>query len=353
MLITPNRILKVGKRILRAFSLWWSGKGPKALIVHNGTLKLFSLAFASGLWLLVNAGERDAEKTLVVPVELRNLSPQLIIVGPRLDYVDLRVSGPRTLLGRLNSKKVTLDLAGVRPGPASFRLGADRLNLPRGVKLMRISPSQINLEIARSVKRIVPVRLDLMGKSPHGYELKEIVVEPDTVEVSGPAPRVEKLEAVMTEPVDMTRVTQPITQTLNLRGPEEELVSYNLEQVRARIDVHEVVQTRELRRVKITIKNTDAAVRAVTTPLQVDVTVRGPQRLVEKLQLSDGAVFVDAGGLEPGSGPVTLPVNVIVQPGIEVVSQEPAEVTLRLLADGKKPSQSPKKTSRGKKKSGV
>jgi len=344
-----NRILKVVNRIFRAVSRRWSsGGGLKGLVFHNGTLKLFSLAFASGLWLFVNAGERDTEKTLVVPIELRSLSPQLVIVGPRTDYVDLRVSGPRTLLGRLNSKKIPLDLTGVRPGPASFRLGADRLNLPRGVKLMRISPSQIDLDIAELQRRTVPVRLDLQGKPPHGYEVKAVEVQPDAVEVSGPAPQVGKIEAVSTEPVDINRATQPIARMLELRGPKDEQVAYNIGQVRVRIEVQDVVLTRELRRVKVEIKNVPG--RAVANPVQVDVTVRGPQRLVETLQFNDGAVFVDGSGLEPGGEPVNLPVNVIVQPGIEVVSQEPAKVSLRLLADEKRQARSPKKIPENKKK---
>lgn len=344
-----NRLRKLFDRGLRAVARRWNnGKGLKGLIVHNGTLKLFSLAFASGLWLLVNAGERDTEKTLVVPIELRSLSPQLVIVGPRTDYVDLRVSGPRTLLGRLNSKKITLDLTGVRPGPASFRLGADRLNLPRGVKLTRISPSQIDMEIAELLRRTVPVRLDIQGKPPRGYEVKAVEVQPDTVEVSGPAPQVEKIEAVTTEPIDMSRATQPIARTLELRGPKEEQVSYNQEQVHARIDVQDVILTREFRRVKVAIKNVLG--RAVANPVQVDVTVRGPQRLVETLQFNDGAVFVDGSGLEPGGEPVALPVNVIVEPGVEVVSQEPTKVALRLLADEKRQARSPRRAPESKKK---
>jgi hypothetical protein len=59
-------------------------------IFHNGTLKLFSLAFALGLWLLVNAGERYTEQTLILPLELRNLSPQLVVMGHRVEEVDVR-----------------------------------------------------------------------------------------------------------------------------------------------------------------------------------------------------------------------------------------------------------------------
>jgi YbbR domain-containing protein len=313
----------------------WSRKRLRALVIHNATLKLFSLAFACGLWLLVNAGERDTEKALLVPVELRNLPPQLAVVGPRVDFVDLRVSGPRTLLGRLDSKKITLDLAGVRPGPSSFRIGTELLSLPRGVKVVRISPSHVNLEIARIVKRMVPVRLDLVGKPPYGYSLVEVEVVPDMIEVTGPAPQVTKVEAILTDPVNIAHLTQPLTQDLNLHEPEGELITYSQDQVRARIDIQEVIVTREFRRLRIEVKNTP--LRPVARTLKADVSVRGPQRLVEKLQLHDGDIFVDASGQEPGT--VLLPVNVSLPPGIDLVFQEPAEVELTLVAKNQKKRQ--------------
>src|SRR5262249_49748534 len=175
----------------------WGRKKLKTLIFRNGMLKVFSLTFACGLWLLVNAGERDTEKTLEVPIELGNLPPQHVIMGNQVDAVDLRVRGPRTLLGRFHPKKITLNLGGVRPGPASFRVSADLLKLPRGVKIERLSPSQINLEIAAIIQRTVPVRPTIVGAPPHGYMLKEVAIVPNTVQVMGPAPQVEKIETVM------------------------------------------------------------------------------------------------------------------------------------------------------------
>jgi YbbR domain-containing protein len=168
---------------------------------------------------------------------------------------------------------------------------------------------------------------------------------PSTVEVSGPAPQVEKIEAISTEVVDLSRVTQSLTQELGLREPEGDLLTYSLDRVRARIEVQEVVILREFRRVKITVKN--AAFRAVPTPVLADLAVRGPQRLVEKMRLADGEVFVDANGHGPGT--VTLPVNVFLPPGIEVVSQDPTEVELRLVAENTN-KKSPKVPIKKKKK---
>src|SRR5262249_19884861 len=209
----------------------WSRKKLRTLIGRNSTLKVFSLAFACGLWLLVNAGERDTEKTLVVPVELANLPSQLVVNGGRVDSVDLRVKGPRTLLHRFHPKKITLNLKGVRPGPASFRISADLLSLPRGVKIQRISPSQVNLEIAAIIRRKIPVRLDVMGTPPHGYIVKEVEVVPNAVEVVGPAPQIEKIDAVVTAPIDVGHFTQSQTQDLLLRGLEGDLITANVDRV--------------------------------------------------------------------------------------------------------------------------
>jgi YbbR domain-containing protein len=326
----------------------WDGKKLKALFVRNGKLKLLSLAFACGLWLLVNAGERDAEMTLLMPVELRNLPAQFVVTGPQTDFIDLRLRGPRTLLSQLKSKKIKLDLNGVRPGLSSFRVNADLLSLPRGVKVVRISPAQINLEIARVIKRTVPVRLELMGEPPHGYVVADTQVVPDRIEVTGPAPQVEKFEAVATDTMDVGRLTQSVTQDLSLRGPEGALVTYSPEQVRVQVNIQEVMITREFRRRKIEIKN--APFQAVISPPQADVTVHGPQRLVEELRLNDGEVFVDATGQNPGTA--TVPVTVLLPPGVELVSQEPTEVELRLVDDSKKKAQN-LKTAETKKKPGV
>jgi YbbR domain-containing protein len=317
-------------------------------IFHNGALKLFSLAFAFGLWLLVNAGERDTEQTMLVPVELRNLSQQFVVVGQRPEFVDVRVSGPRTLLGRLSGKKIALDLTGVRPGPSSFRVSTELLNLPRGVKLLRVTPSVISLDIARMIKRVVPVRVDLIGQPPFGYETGEIEVSPATVEVSGPAPQVEKLQVVMTEVMDINRLTQTVTKDLGLRGLDGEFVSYNSEHARVRVEIQEVITTREFRRLRVSVRN--AAFRLPQTPFFVDVWIRGPQRIVDKMRLTDGDIFVDASGQGPGE--VTLPVTVVAPPGVEVISQYPAEVDLKLLAEDEKKSPEPP-IAKKRKKSGA
>ncbi len=139
-----------------------------------------------------------------------------------------------------------------------------------------------------------------------------------------------------------------MTRELQLLGPEGDLISYNVERVRARIDVQEVLTTREFRRIRITVKNTEY--RVVPAPPLADVVVRGPQRVVDKMSLANGEVFVDASGQGPGT--VTLPVSVLLPPEVEIVAQDPNEVELNLLSESEKKSPSAPPPEK-KKKSGV
>src|SRR5512135_2697676 len=156
-------------------------------VTRNVALKLLSLLIAFCLWFFVNFGERDSEESLKVPLELRNIPAHLMITSPRVDFIDLRVSGPRTLLGRIDRNRLSfgLDLNGVRPGPAVFRVDVASLNLPRGVQAVRINPSQVTLEMERVGHKAVPVRLRLNGKPPPDLQIAETKVSPETVQVTG------------------------------------------------------------------------------------------------------------------------------------------------------------------------
>src|SRR5437867_9864468 len=107
----------------------------RGAFTRNLPLKTLSLLISFSLWFFVNFGERDTEESLKVPLELRNVPAHLLITSPRVDFIDLRVIGPRTLLGRIDRNRLSmaLDLTGVRPGPAVFRVDTESLSLPRGV----------------------------------------------------------------------------------------------------------------------------------------------------------------------------------------------------------------------------
>ncbi len=295
-------------------------------LTRNLGLKFLSLLIAFGLWSFVNFGERDTEQSLKVPLELRDIPAHLMITSPRIDFVDLRVTGPRTLLGRIDKGRLTisLDLGGVRPGPATFRVGAEALNLPRGVKVLRLNPSQVTLELERVGHKSVPVHLRLVGKPAPELQVADTKVSPETVQVSGPASDVEEVHAVNTEAIDISKAT---VGTIERELPLDALgdyISCSADRIAVQVHIDEVSVTRELKHVPIELHNAAAGFRLV--PDAVRLTLRGPKRLLNSLEPAADMVTVDAPA-DDGDEHLLKP-NVELPAGIELVTIDPAEVKL-------------------------
>jgi YbbR-like protein len=305
----------------------------RRMFTRDIALKLISLGVAFGLWAFVNASERDTEIALQVPLELRNIPAALMITSPRVDFVDLRVSGPRTLLSRIDRKRLSipLDLAGVRPGPAVFRINADSLSLPRGVKILRITPAQVTLDLERVLRRTVPVRLQLGGKLPPDLHVVDTRVSPESIQVIGPGSDVDDIKAVETAPLDLSHAEPgKLERELNI-PPVSEYVSFSAQRVAAQVQIAEIDIEREMRE-EVVVRN--ATGRAVVYPETVRVTVRGPKHVVQALELSQLQVYIDATGAAPGRYERAPTVD--APASVTVVRMEPAKVRLRLMK-GKRP----------------
>ena len=297
---------------------------------HNFLLKVFSVVFAIGLWAFVNLGARDTEKALLVPLELRNIPEQYMVTSPVADTVEMRVRGPRTLLGSIEDRRqrVILDLANVRAGTTSFKIDSEMLNLPRGVRVVRVSPVQITLEVERVVRKSLPVSAGVTDSLHAGFRIAETEIRPSTVMVTGPAREVEALKIVVTEPIKLPAAESTFEESILLVRPGD-LIRLLPERVTVRGRIEEVSASQDFKQVEIGIRNASRQTRIL--PARIDVTVRGPQRLLKGLKLSGDNVFVDVAGLAPGAHRGKI--EVALPEGLEAQELRPSEVSVRILGE--------------------
>jgi YbbR domain-containing protein len=203
---------------------------------------------------------------------------------------------------------------------------ADLLNLPRGVKVVRITPAQVTLELERVARKSVPVHLRLDGKPPAGLQVADTKVAPDTVQVSGPASDVENVQAANTEPLDIRGVGAGTFERELALAPSSEYLAFSANKVAVQVRVEDVMVTREFKQVQLTVRN--ASLPPVVRPDRLRIVVRGPKRLVDNLELGNGAAYVDAEGR--GRGNHVMKPTVDVPAGVQVVAVEPAKVRLTL-----------------------
>jgi YbbR domain-containing protein len=177
----------------------------RRLFVENVGWKLLSLGLATLLWYGL-LGETEMASAISTPVLYKNLPRDLEISNdlPERIYVKVRGSSARMTLGSLQEVAVVLDLKSVtRPGERTFSLDEDAIDLPFGVELIRVVPSQLRLKFEKSITSEVPVQARL-SPPPAGYRISSQQVTPDRVRVAGPESLVRSITAAVTDPIDLS-----------------------------------------------------------------------------------------------------------------------------------------------------
>ncbi len=308
-----------------------SAKGfPEALwrvASRNIGLRVISLIIAAGLWLFVNAGQRNAVETLDVPIDYSKLPAGLVVVNSPPSFVKIEVTGPRTLLSLLDPERlaVKLNLSGIGSGEASFKISPGMFPMPRQTTVTNVSPPEVVLDVDRIVQRDVPVHVDLQGPVGNGYEIVGSSTIPPMVMAIGPSRFVGPLRQINTLTLDVRGASADVDRRVNLESPGP-AIALGTTTVDAKVAVKEKIADREFHGLPVGVRDSDYRFRV--NPTRASVTVRGP---VLKLAEAAPNVYVDAKELTPGSHDV--PLQVSLPDGLQVVRQSPERVRLRLYRE--------------------
>jgi YbbR domain-containing protein len=294
---------------------------------HLG-LKFLAVAVAFGLWFTV-AGEETVERSLKVPLELRNRPERLELVENAPTAVDVRVRGRSGLLSQLDPGDVLamLDLSTAKVGRRYFSLSRRQVSLPFGVEVVEVSPGTIPLRFEPSLSRKVPVTVVTDGEPALGYVAGKPSVEPPTVNVSGPQSAIERLREVVTEPVSLTGARETVREPVALGAPDASITLDRAVTAMVTIPI-ETLPERTVAHVPVHLRNVPKGVSAQAVQSAVAVTARGPADVIASLRPDSISAFVDLAGLGPGQ--YNLSVRVEPGEGFAIVSTSPSAVEVRV-----------------------
>src|SRR6058998_3224274 len=173
----------------------------KHWVTHNWYLKLISLGLAAMLWTFV-ATEASSEIGMEVPLEYRNIPPQLEITGDTTNTVQVRLRGSVNVVKEISPKDVStiVDLEGMKAGEKIISLTLQNVQVPFGAEVVRVNPSRVRFSLERTISKLVPVVPTIQGQPAEGYELGKVLMNPSKVQVEGPESRVSALDSVPTIP---------------------------------------------------------------------------------------------------------------------------------------------------------
>jgi hypothetical protein len=291
-------------------------------------LRLASLALAAGLWFVI-AGRQTAERGLSVPVELRNVPRELELTGDAVNAVDVRVRASPGLIDSLDARKVlaTIDLAGAEEGEKIVQLTPDRIQVPFGFRVVKITPSLLTLNLESTRRKTVPVRPRVIGRPAAGYEVSEVTSDPPQVRIAGPRSRVQEIESAFTEPVSVEAADRSVQESVNVGLDDPLLRLEGGSRVRVTAQVREAHETRVFEGLPVIARGRPARL----SPAHVTVVVTGPATQLAALEPAAVRPYVE---VPPAGGSVRLKLSVELAgaaSSLSVVETRPAELAVRPL----------------------
>ncbi len=262
---------------------------------------------------------------------------------PNLDPPLVAVSGPKSLVDQIARAEAVLDLSTL---PA--REGLIRTTVPFTLldsdgnvvesSLLEVTSESVLLDSVIVEQQLYPKRtLSLSGTGiitgtpADGYEVKSVTITPSVITVAGSSASLDLVDTIYPDAsVSVAGAMASFTQQVKVRKTSE--MSYiSNDSVTVEVEIGPAITSRTLKNIRVSLTNVGSGLNAVLSTAQANVTITGPQLVVENLWNSSVTLTCDASGLT--AGVYELPVSCTLsgdEDGECTVETDPAKVTVTL-----------------------
>ncbi|MBU4185867.1 MAG: hypothetical protein KKC23_06680 [Proteobacteria bacterium] len=172
----------------------------------------------------------------------------------------------------------------------------------------------MTVKVEKETKKELPVIVSFSGKPAPGF-FTYAVTKPSSVMLKGPENILGPIEKIFTKPIDVNGLSESFKKEIALDLPEcLDIISFS-GIILAEVFIEEQIVAREFK--NIPVKGKDSTYTFSITPPAIDIEVKGPVNVLEKLYQENGLeVCVDLKGLKPGvyvrRASIILPVKTIL-----------------------------------------
>ena len=271
-----------------------------------------------------------------VPLEY-SLTPHGLIIEDNLpSQIVISLQANPAQRNLLDNRKIImpLSLETVKAGPNTIFIDIDDLNLPRGVTALDVEPRSIFFEAKEAMEKIVPVKIEFVGKLDNNLVMSSPHTNPEKVIVSGSADRLKNLEMVSTDPVTLNDLIQSRTFTSKVFTADEQ-VKIKPAEVQVVLNVMEKPQVHTFNNVPIRLKDPQGEEKnwkLTMTPSKVKVMLSWPRSINYNPKVEDLAVEVQVNDAQLVAGSKnSLPITVSSKiEEVKIVAIEPTHATVEV-----------------------
>lgn len=248
----------------------------RAAFVENLGLKVLSLGCAVALWAFTH-GPETAMRTFSVSV-LSLMPPDSAnrqLLSPLPTEVGITLRGSRSQLDELHADDIGPLRLNLQSGrDAKIDLDESMFHIPAGVSVEQMVPSSIKVKWDDVIQKALRIEVPRTGEPAAGYAVHgSVTTVPVEVQARGPRSMIDVMQVARAAPFDVTGLTQGVhTQKLPLDKPSTNLVTYDVDQVTASLQIRRQLVTKTFSKLKVEVIG---ATRAATRPATVTVVFTG------------------------------------------------------------------------------
>lgn len=247
----------------------------------------------------------------------------------RLEPATVQVTGSANRVDQLAEGRVVVFVDDAREDIAELRRPTfyDFEGNVASTAGLTISPQEVEailpvIELAGFAEK--PISALWTGEPAPGHRLLDVRVEPDSIQVTGAPDQLDTL-FVQTEPIDITGLTESLTQQVSLNLPDG-ITPVDLQPVFVTVEVVPIRTSAVVQR-PVEVRALEEGLEAIVDPQEVRVFMFGPLPVLESLATDDVRVTVDVLGLMTGTH-VLEPLVTVSANEVEVRSTQPVQVTV-------------------------
>ena len=234
-----------------------------------------------------------------------------------LDYPEVTVTGPESVVNTIEKATITVDLDGRRESISesyNYTL-CDGNGDPVDAKLITTDVEQIRLDV--TIRRVKDLRLTYTLNPGGGANEENTTVKlsADTIRVSGSEAALENLgDTLSIGTINLADITRSTVLTFGLSLPEGVTNLTGITEVTADISFHGL-STKEMTVEQIQSVNIPEGLTVELITEKLAVTLRGPTELISKVTPEDVTAVVDFTGAEVGTS--TFKTSLALSSGFE------------------------------------
>jgi len=173
-------------------------------------------------WVLITTRQGQIT-TVTAPVRLHGVPDDIILLRTAPEDVTVQIKALSSLAPTPSKLDLTaeIDASKITEGTTAIRVTSTDISAPSGMTVTSVSPSTVRVSAEKKMRKTVPVKVMLRGRLPSGQTPMNIICDPSSVDIEGPASQVSRIVSVPTEEINASRLKRGDNYLISLQVPEK------------------------------------------------------------------------------------------------------------------------------------